>query len=295
MIVEPIAGDRVEDNLNPVGRAYYAFSTLLCTPASLSQEVGLALGAQAGEARIREVVTAGGLQPLPPRRRDAVQPRLRGPALSRAAPVLPSARAARRVRARTRGRRARLYWEIHGGGSPTIVLLPPRPISHSRIWKAQVHYLSRHFRVVVYDGRGNGNSGVPDTTQRGRRSWVAADCLAVMDAADAETAILAAASAATACGRPSDRRGAPAARAGHLCARHGRPPADAAASVESRRARDVRAGAQRSAGWEWENRHSMLRDYAGFLEFFFGEMFPEPHSTKQIEDAVAFGLADRSR
>ncbi|HWL32559.1 MAG TPA: class I SAM-dependent methyltransferase [Gaiellaceae bacterium] len=60
MIVEPAAGDRVEDNLNPVGRAYYGFSTLLCTPASLSQEVGLALGAQAGEARIREVVEAAG-------------------------------------------------------------------------------------------------------------------------------------------------------------------------------------------------------------------------------------------
>ena len=60
MIVEPMAGDRVEDNLNPVGRAYYAFSTLLCTPASLSQDVGLALGAQAGEARIADVVKAGG-------------------------------------------------------------------------------------------------------------------------------------------------------------------------------------------------------------------------------------------
>jgi SAM-dependent methyltransferase len=60
MIVEPAAGDRVEDNLNPVGRAYYAFSTLLCTPCSLSQEVALALGAQAGEARIREVAASGG-------------------------------------------------------------------------------------------------------------------------------------------------------------------------------------------------------------------------------------------
>ncbi len=60
MIVEPAAGDNVEDNLNPVGRAYYGFSTLLCTPASLSQDVGLALGAQAGEARIREVVEAAG-------------------------------------------------------------------------------------------------------------------------------------------------------------------------------------------------------------------------------------------
>ena len=60
MVVEPIAGDRVEQNLNPVGRAYYAFSTMLCTPSSLAQEVGLALGAQAGEARIRDVDTAAG-------------------------------------------------------------------------------------------------------------------------------------------------------------------------------------------------------------------------------------------
>jgi len=60
MIVEPMAADRVEGNLNPVGRAYYSFSTLLCTPASLSQEVGLALGAQAGEARIADVVGTAG-------------------------------------------------------------------------------------------------------------------------------------------------------------------------------------------------------------------------------------------
>jgi SAM-dependent methyltransferase len=60
LIVEPIAGDKVEQNLNPVGRAYYAFSTFLCTPNSLSQEVGLALGAQAGEKRIHDVATAAG-------------------------------------------------------------------------------------------------------------------------------------------------------------------------------------------------------------------------------------------
>jgi 2-polyprenyl-3-methyl-5-hydroxy-6-metoxy-1,4-benzoquinol methylase len=60
MIVEPFAGDKLEENLNPIGRAFYGASTLLCTPASLSQEVGLALGAQAGEKRLREVVTSGG-------------------------------------------------------------------------------------------------------------------------------------------------------------------------------------------------------------------------------------------
>ena len=60
LVVEPMSGDTVSDNLNPVGRAYYGFSTLLCTPSSLAQEVGLALGTQAGPARIRDVVTAGG-------------------------------------------------------------------------------------------------------------------------------------------------------------------------------------------------------------------------------------------
>jgi SAM-dependent methyltransferase len=60
MIVEPAAGDRVEDNFNPIGRTYYGFSTLLCTPSSLAQPVGLALGTQAGPARIRDVVTAAG-------------------------------------------------------------------------------------------------------------------------------------------------------------------------------------------------------------------------------------------
>jgi 2-polyprenyl-3-methyl-5-hydroxy-6-metoxy-1,4-benzoquinol methylase len=61
MIVEPNAGDRLEDNLNPVGRIFYSGSTLICIPNSRSQEVGLALGAQAGEARMRAVVEEGGL------------------------------------------------------------------------------------------------------------------------------------------------------------------------------------------------------------------------------------------
>jgi SAM-dependent methyltransferase len=60
LIVEPYAGDQLEDNLSPVGRVFYGASTLICTPASRAQEVGLALGAQAGEARLRDVVIAGG-------------------------------------------------------------------------------------------------------------------------------------------------------------------------------------------------------------------------------------------
>jgi len=62
MIVEPIAGDRLEDNLNPVGRLYYAGSTLICLPTSLDQPVGAALGAQAGFARLSEVIREGGFK-----------------------------------------------------------------------------------------------------------------------------------------------------------------------------------------------------------------------------------------
>jgi hypothetical protein len=60
MLVEPFANDRTEDNLNPLGRIYYAASTMICVPGSKSQEVGLGLGAQAGEARMRDIATQAG-------------------------------------------------------------------------------------------------------------------------------------------------------------------------------------------------------------------------------------------
>jgi hypothetical protein len=60
MLVEPFAHDRLEDNFNPIGRIFFGASTMICTPASKAQEVGLALGAQAGEKRLREVVMEGG-------------------------------------------------------------------------------------------------------------------------------------------------------------------------------------------------------------------------------------------
>ncbi len=62
MIVEPFANDDLKDNLNPVGRVYYGASTMICTPASLSQDVGLGLGAQAGEMRLRKVALDAGFR-----------------------------------------------------------------------------------------------------------------------------------------------------------------------------------------------------------------------------------------
>src|ERR1700722_5502051 len=71
MVVEPFGNDRLEDNLNPIGRVFYAASTMICVPGSLSQEVALGLGTQAGETRLREVLTAGGFSQV---RRAAATP-----------------------------------------------------------------------------------------------------------------------------------------------------------------------------------------------------------------------------
>ena len=69
LIVEPLAGDTLAENLNPVSRIYYSFSTFICVPAARSQPGGYTLGAQAGEAAIREVDGAGRVRPVPPGRR----------------------------------------------------------------------------------------------------------------------------------------------------------------------------------------------------------------------------------
>ena len=82
MLVEPYAGDRTEDNLNPVGRAFYGFSTVICTMASKAQEVGLALGAQAGEACLARHLRRRRIQRIQPGHGDAVQPDSRSPSLA---------------------------------------------------------------------------------------------------------------------------------------------------------------------------------------------------------------------
>src|SRR3954447_23710138 len=185
----------------------------------------------------------------------------------------------------------RLYWEVHGTGAATIVLLPPNPISHSRIWKAQVHFLARHHRVVVYDGRGNGNSDVPDVTRPWLGRWWADDCLTVMDATSTERAVLAGIcsdgvwpSIVIAAERPERVLGIVALAPGVPLLTPPHP--HRAAALE----RFEDEPGPSPAGWAKFNRHHILRDPRDFLEFFFGEMFPEPHSTKQVEDAVAYGL-----
>jgi pimeloyl-ACP methyl ester carboxylesterase/UDP:flavonoid glycosyltransferase YjiC (YdhE family) len=184
----------------------------------------------------------------------------------------------------------RISYEVFGTGPKTIVLLPANTISHSRLWKAQVPHLARHYRVVVYDGRGQGHSDFPDPNGKWPGTARADDCLAVMDASGIEAAYLVGIctdgvfpSIQLAAQHPERVLGIVAIGTGLplVTPRH---PNRAEAIAVFDQVLDS------NEGWFKFNDHYIRSNYAGFLEFFFGEMFPEPHSTKQVEDAVAYGL-----
>jgi pimeloyl-ACP methyl ester carboxylesterase/predicted glycosyltransferase len=179
----------------------------------------------------------------------------------------------------------RVFWELYGSGEPTVLLLPTWSIIHSRHWKAQIPYLARHARVLTFDGRGNGRSDRPGTVEAYAEREFAADALAVMDAAGIDRAVVVGLSAGATWGvllaaeHPERVAGAvfiaaAAPFAQHL-ARSTTPFDEPLESYE---------------GWAKYNRHYWLEDYRDFLEFFFGQVFTEPHSTKQIEDCVGWGL-----
>ncbi len=181
----------------------------------------------------------------------------------------------------------RIHWEAHGGHGPAILLLPAWSILHSRLWKAQIHYLARHFRVVTFDGRGNGLSDRPQEASAYAAREFVADAIAVLDAARIESACLAGVSMG-------------GLRALLMAAAHpqrvdGVFLIDATIPLlASPPAHRVGFGfddeLDRYEGWAKYNRHYWLLDYPGFLEAFFAAVFPEPHSSKQIEDCIAWGL-----
>jgi pimeloyl-ACP methyl ester carboxylesterase/predicted glycosyltransferase len=177
----------------------------------------------------------------------------------------------------------KLYYEVYGTGDTTVFLLPTWSIIHSRHWKMQIPYLARHCRVLTFDGRGNGRSDRPASGYEERE--FAADALAVMDATDTERAILVSLSlgaqrALLLAAEQPDR----VAGAVFIC--------PAVPLGESPPGQTHRWDAQLDTdeGWAKYNRYYWLRDYRGFLEFFFAQMFTEPHSTKPIEDCVGWGL-----
>jgi pimeloyl-ACP methyl ester carboxylesterase/predicted glycosyltransferase len=180
----------------------------------------------------------------------------------------------------------KLFYEVFGEGEPTILLLPTWSIVHARHWKAQVPYLSRHCRVVTFDGRGNGRSDRPEDPAAYSPLEFAEDAVAVMDATGVEKAIMVSLSAGAnwgltlAAARPQRVAGAVFIA----------PATPFGPSHLERRFFSFDEVLDSDEGWARYNRHYWLRDYRGFLEFFFSKCLVEPHSTKQIEDCVEWGL-----
>jgi pimeloyl-ACP methyl ester carboxylesterase/predicted glycosyltransferase len=179
----------------------------------------------------------------------------------------------------------RLYWERYGDGDRTIVLLPTWSIVHSRVWKMQLAYLARHARVITFDGRGNGKSDRPDTTEAYAATEFAADTLAVMDATGTDKAVIVGLSAGT--------RWATLLAAEHPERVAGMVAIGAAISLDEDPARTIASFTKpldSYTDWQKFHRSYWLENYADFLEFFFHQVFTEPHSTKPIEDCVSWGL-----
>ncbi len=182
----------------------------------------------------------------------------------------------------------RIAFETFGDGARTLLLLPTWTIAHARHWKAQIPYLARRFRVVAFDGPGNGASARPiDPASYGVDAYVRY-ALAVMDATETPAAGLVSLSMgaqwAVGLAVRFPERVTAAAFIG--------PTIPLAEAVAPRAAALAAFDEPQPVyeGWHKYNRHYWKRDYADFVRFFFDEAIPERHSTKQREDAVGWGL-----
>jgi len=182
----------------------------------------------------------------------------------------------------------RIAFDVYGSRAPTLVLLPSTPIVHSRQWKGQVPYLSRHYRVVTFDGRGNGRSDRPVEPEAYTDDRLVGDILAVMDATDTPQAILVGLcgdgvwrAVRLAASNPDRVLGIVAFAVGvpRLSPVH--------ANRAPVRFNDVLPSYD---GWAKMNRHYWRDDYPGFTRWFFEAITTEPHSTKVVDDAVEWAL-----
>jgi pimeloyl-ACP methyl ester carboxylesterase/predicted glycosyltransferase len=190
------------------------------------------------------------------------------------------------ARSLDRGNGVSIAWDSQGSGTPAVLLLPTWSIATSRIWKLQVPYLARHHRVLTYDPRGNGASSRPPRAEDYADDEFVADAVAVLDAAGVEQAVVVGFS----CG---GRWGI------ELAGRHPErvlglvaiaPALPTAPRPQIRTSFPFDTVPDTDDGWAKYTRHYWRKDYRGFLEFFFGEMACEPHSTRVIEDCVGWGL-----
>ena len=174
----------------------------------------------------------------------------------------------------------RLYWERFGEGERSVFFVPTWNVVHSRFWKMQVPYLARHFRVVTFDPRGNGKSDRPasgyslDDHHR--------DALAVLDATGLDRTAVVSFSQGS---NPATMLAALEPERVERLALIG--PAILASKTNNE---DFWQERESYEGWQKYSAPYWLTDYEDFLRFFFAQVFCEPHSTKPIEDAVAWGL-----
>jgi pimeloyl-ACP methyl ester carboxylesterase/predicted glycosyltransferase len=171
-------------------------------------------------------------------------------------------------------------YEVFGAGEPAILLLTSWAIVHARQWKAQVPYLARRFKVIAVEGRGNGRADRPGTAEAYLDREYVDDAIAVLDATGVDRAVIVGVSMG---GRHALQLAAwyPERAAGVVAFGPALPwpiPPDFAEPKDS------------YEGWEKANMHYWLAEYRGWVEFFMSQVFTEPHSTKQREDGVAWGL-----
>jgi pimeloyl-ACP methyl ester carboxylesterase/UDP:flavonoid glycosyltransferase YjiC (YdhE family) len=185
----------------------------------------------------------------------------------------------------------RLYYEVHGSGDTTLLLVPTWEILHSEFWKMQVPYLARHYRVVTYDPRGNGKSDRPQEPIAYRTQTAAADALAVMDATETDAAIVLALcyGVRTTVALANDHPG----RVSGIVAMSSNIPK--AGVVPARAAKDFESEPVSDVGWETEKRAYWLKDWPGYVDWFFSQALHEPHSTKVHDDLVGWGLETNAR
>ena len=183
----------------------------------------------------------------------------------------------------------RVAYECFGSQSPSVLFLPSWSIAPSLVWKFQVPHLARHARVITFDPRGNGRSDHPRDVGAYAPEEFVADALEVLDATGTSEAVLVALSRGNL-------------YALQLAAQH--PDRVLGWAALGPTIRGLGAGAQgrREAlerfnldlgvdeGWNRYNRHSWLRAYDEFVQFFFGELLPEPHSSKQLEDCFTWAM-----
>jgi pimeloyl-ACP methyl ester carboxylesterase/predicted glycosyltransferase len=178
-----------------------------------------------------------------------------------------------------------LHYDVYGDGPVTVLLLPTWSIVHSRFWKAQVPFLARHYRVITFDGPGSGLSSRPDGAQAYADREMAGDALAVLDATDTQRAVAVGFSCGAtwaihlAAANPDRVQGVFA--IGPACGLN-------VASPELELAR-WNTATEQPQGWQQYSRHNWLHgDFAAFREFYFNQLYSERHSTKQVEDALAW-------